>query len=175
MSLMHWISWSKSLLKSQWINLHQVRNSKAHLHEPNCLQTDLTMNQIIPVNSKTSMRIRSRKKLEYCASCAYCAYYAHASYSAYFVFSSYIILPILVMVYHIQLVSWCFGNLKFIVRRQGPQSVIIGTHKSMWISPYHTGTQRQCPHILFIAHNLHTSQALYTFHKDIFDTFQISC
>ncbi len=65
MSLIHWICWSKSLLKNQWINLDQVQILKAHLQEPNCLQTDLTMNQTIPFNSETSMRIRSRKKSEF--------------------------------------------------------------------------------------------------------------
>ena len=33
---------------------------KAHKHDQNCLQTDLTMNQTIPFDFKTSMRIRSR-------------------------------------------------------------------------------------------------------------------
>ena len=61
MSLIHWICWSKFLLKSQRINLHQIRILKAHLHEQNCLQTDVTMNRTIPSNSETSMRIRSRK------------------------------------------------------------------------------------------------------------------
>ncbi len=47
MFLIHWICWSKSLLKSQWINLHQIWRLKLfwkHIkHEQNCLQTDLTM------------------------------------------------------------------------------------------------------------------------------------
>ncbi len=57
--------WSKFLLKSQRINLHRIRILKAHLHEQNCLQTDLIMNQTITFNSETSMRIRSRNKSEF--------------------------------------------------------------------------------------------------------------
>jgi hypothetical protein len=52
-------------LKSQRINLRQIRILKAHLHKQNCLQTDLTMNRTKPFNSETSMRIKSRKKSEF--------------------------------------------------------------------------------------------------------------
>jgi hypothetical protein len=38
MSLIHWIYWSKSLLKSRWMNMHRIRILKAHKHEQNCLQ-----------------------------------------------------------------------------------------------------------------------------------------
>ncbi len=67
MFLIHRIRGSKSLLKSQWINLHRIRTLKAHKHEQNWLQTDLTWttSRTIPSNSEISMRIRSRKKSEF--------------------------------------------------------------------------------------------------------------
>ena len=51
-----------NLLKSQWIELHQIRILKAHnKHDQNCLQTDLTIIWTIPFNSEISLRIRSRE------------------------------------------------------------------------------------------------------------------
>jgi len=66
MSLLHCIHWSESLLKSQWINQHQIKMLKAHLREQNCFQTNRIMNKQYLSTQKLACESDHERKQNFC-------------------------------------------------------------------------------------------------------------